>query len=85
MEFVGLFIGNIFLMYLGLFIFACIWWYCCKWFLVLLVAVGEKIFKKDSWSYNIYMFTFVGGGGLITIYLFIWLFLSISKGEWLTF
>ena len=66
-------------LYFGLFLFACIWWYCCKWLLVGLVVMGEKFFKKDSLPYNIYMFTFVGGGGLATIYLFIWLFVFIAK------
>ena len=67
-------------MYFGLFIFACVWWYSCKWFLVGLVIIGEKLFKKDTLPYNIFMFTFVGGGGLATIYLFIYLFLSIARG-----
>jgi len=83
MEAIGLLFSGVFFMYVGLFVFAFVWWHCCKWFLVLLVTVGEKLFKKDSWPYNIYMFTFVGGGGLATIYLFIYLFLSISKGEFL--
>jgi hypothetical protein len=43
------------------------------------VIIGEKFFKKDSLPYNIYMFTFVGGSGLATIYLFIWLFIFIAK------
>ncbi|MDB2652528.1 hypothetical protein N9Y53_03270 [Candidatus Pelagibacter bacterium] len=84
MEIVTAFLLGLPLMYFGLFLFACVWWYCCKWFLVGLVIIGEKIFKKDTWPYNIFMFTFVGGGGLATIYLFIYLFLSIAKGEWLS-
>ena len=84
MEIVTAFLLGLPLMYFGLFLFACVWWYCCKWFLVGLVIIGEKIFKKDTWAYNIFMFTFVGGGGLATIYLFIYLFLSIAKGEWLS-
>jgi len=79
MEAIGTFLIGLPLMYFGLFLFACVWWYCCKWLFILLVTVGEKLFKKDSWPYNIYMFTFVGGGGLATIYLFIWLFIFIAK------
>ena len=65
--------------YFGLFLFACVWRYCCKWLLVGLVIIGEKFFKKDSLPYNIYMWTFVGGVGLATIYLFILLFIFIAK------
>jgi len=43
------------------------------------VKIGEKFFKKDSLPYNIYMLTFVGGSGLATIYLFIWLCIFIAK------
>jgi len=43
------------------------------------VIIGGKFFKKDSLPYNIYMFTFVGGSGLATTYLFIWLFIFIAK------
>ena len=66
-------------LYFGLFLFACIWWYSCKWLFVGLVIIGEKFFKKDSLPYNIYMFTFVGGGGLASIYFFIWLLVFIAK------
>ena len=66
-------------MYLGLFVFAWIWWKCCSWFFILLVKFGEKYFKKDTLPYNIFMLTFVGGGGLASIYLFIWLAVWIAK------
>ena len=79
LETVLLGLASLPLMYFGLFVFACIWFYSCKWLFVLLVSFGEKYFKKDSWPYNVYMAIFVGGGGLGSLYFFIWLFIWIAK------
>ena len=79
MEVVGLFLSGVFLMYLGLAVFIFIWWKCCGWLFVWFVTVSEKYFKKDSWQEKLFLGTFVGVGGIFSIYLFIWLFVYIAK------
>lgn len=79
METILLIFASLPLMYFGLFIFAWIWWKCFGRLFIEFVKIGEKYFKKDTVPYNIFMFTFVGGGGLASIYFFIWLVLWIAK------
>jgi hypothetical protein len=43
------------------------------------VKVSEQKFKKDSWQEKLFLGTFVGVGGLGSIYLFIWIFIFILK------
>ena len=77
MEIVGQFFGGMFLMYLGFAIFVWIWWKSCSWLFIWFVKVSEQKFKKDSWQEKLFLGTFVGLGGLGSIYLFIWLFLKL--------
>ena len=75
---IGIIIGAP-LMIIGFGIFIAIWWYSFKWLFVGLVRIGEKFFKKDSWQYNTYGWIVVGGGGLLSFYFMIYLFIVIAK------
>ena len=79
MEIVGVFLSGMFLMYLGFAIFVWIWWKCCSWLFIWFVKVGEEKFAKDSWQQKLFLGTFVGLGGLGSIYLFIYIFLFIAR------
>ena len=79
MEGIGFLFSGIFLVYVGFAIFVWIWWKSCSWLFVWFVKVSEKNFKKDSWQEKLFLGTFVGLGGLASIYLFIYLFIIIAK------
>ena len=79
MEIIGPFTIGMFLMYLGFAIFVWIWWKSCSWLFIWFVKVSEQKFKKGSWQEKLFLGTFVGVGGLGSIYLFIWIFIFILK------
>ncbi len=79
MEVLGLFFSGMFFVYVGLAIFIWVWWKSCSWLFIWFVEVSERYFKKNSWQEKLFLGTFVGLGGLASIYLFIYIFLMIAK------
>lgn len=79
MEGLGLLFSGMFLVYVGLAIFIWVWWKSCSWLFIWFVEVSERYFKKNSWQEKLFLGTFVGLGGLASIYLFIYIFLMIAK------
>ena len=79
MEVLGLFFSGMFFVYVGLAIFIWVWWKSCSWLFIWFVKVSERYFKKNSLQEKLFLGTFVGLGGLASIYLFIYIFLMIAK------
>ena len=79
MEILGSFLVGMIFTYIGFAIFLWIWWKSCSWLFIWFVKVSEKNFKKNSWQEKLFLGTFVGFGGVASIYLFVYIFAIILK------